>query len=240
MSKSRPGNGAEGVNESGNGNGADVANGTARPLTYTEETARVAYEKAISDSLTSATSSAEKLLTAAFSIATAYGALIALVAPENETKSWILGLPFLPLMGAAIAAMVALTLGISADITNDIEKLTERIENSVKAKRIPSWIALGFMVVAVAIAAWVVVDRYGGGATPTGDTSVTIWVTPSQAKELASVCGTPTASISGLTAEDGLESTAPLLTLKPEAGSCGDHAQLVIPKARVVAVSSSA
>lgn len=201
-----------------------------RPLSFEEQTAVAAYEKAISDALAAADSAAERLITAAFSIATAYGALIALVAPEDETKSWILGLPFLPLMGAAIAAMVAHTVGIDVDITGDIQLVTRRIESSIVSKRRPAWIALVLMVVAVAVAGWIVVDRYSGGETASDDLSVTIWVTPSEAQKLVSVCGTTTASISGLAKAEALSSTAPFLSLKPEARSCGDHAQLLSPE----------
>ena len=211
-----------------------------RPLSYVEETAVTAYEKAITDALSSANSAAEKLIAAAFSIATAYGALIALVAPEDETKSWILGLPFLPLMGAAIAAMYALTRGIDVDITSDITLVTERVEKSVTDKRNPSWVALALMVIAIAIAGWIVADRYSGGEKASEDLSLTVWVTPSEAERLASVCGATTKSIAALAAEEALGSTAPLLSLKPETGSCGDHARLVIPKAHIVAIASGA
>jgi hypothetical protein len=76
----------------------DVPAGIPR-LTFEEQTAVTAYEKAVSDALSAADSAAEKLITAAFSIATAYGALVALVAPKEETRSLVLGLPFIFLRG---------------------------------------------------------------------------------------------------------------------------------------------
>jgi hypothetical protein len=125
-------------------------------------------------------------------------------------------------------------------MTSDVAAVTQQIESSIKSKRVPAWIALGLMVVAVAVAASIVVDRYSGGETAADDQSVTIWVTPSEAQRLTSVCGAATASISGLAEAEALSSTAPLLSIKPEARSCGDHAQLLIPRAHIIAIAPAA
>ncbi len=210
---------------------------TPRPLSFEEELAVSAYEKATSDALSAADSAAEKLITAAFSIATAYGALIALVAPEDDTSSWILGLPFVPLMIAAIAAMFARTRGVDVDLTNEIDKVMERVEDAVKAKRTPSWIALGFMVLAVAVAGWIVVDRYSGGETLEVK-SVTIWVTQNEAQRLAGVCGEATASISGESKVDALGAEDPFLAVKPSMGSCGSYVEVRVRRGQVVAITS--
>lgn len=139
-----------------------------RGLTLEEEIALEAYREATKAGLSSADGAADKVLTAAISIASAYAALLALVKPEKEAAPIVLALPLLALGAAAAAAAWALVRGVPSLSKLDVAAVRDAVDNTVGDKRLWTGIAVFLLILALAVAAWVVLETYGATAFQTG------------------------------------------------------------------------
>jgi hypothetical protein len=135
-----------------------------RPISLEEEIALEAYREAIKAGLTSADSAADKVLTASLSIATAYAGLLALVKPEKEAAPTILALPFIALGLAAFAAAWAIAQGVTSLSRLEVTAVRGAVDNTLKAKRLWTRVAVLIVVVALGLAGYVVISVYGAGA----------------------------------------------------------------------------
>jgi hypothetical protein len=137
-----------------------------RPPTYQETVLLAAYTEAVKAALEAANKSAELIATAAFSIATAYGALVGLVAPKQSQAPIIVGLPFAALAAAVIAGLVGRMMALSLNVANDVDAIRRALEGAITRKRWAAGIALGAVAIGLVMAGYVVVTTYGGATAP--------------------------------------------------------------------------
>jgi hypothetical protein len=134
---------------------------TLRPTTLEEQLALEAYQEAIKGALSSADSAADKILTAALSVSTLYGALVTLVKPETEAAPIVLAIPFALLALAAVISGWALTAGVSNLESAKVESVKKAVRDTISAKRLRSNAAVLLMAIALVAAGVVVTYAYG-------------------------------------------------------------------------------
>src|SRR5256885_11469213 len=105
--------------------------GKPRPPYYNESVLLDAYKEAIKGALAAADTAADKILTAAFSLTTAYGALVALAQPKAGSTPIVILLPFLPFACAAVLAVLALLPSVSVAATNELAKVTGAVSGTL-------------------------------------------------------------------------------------------------------------
>jgi len=143
---------------------APNTNLTLRGLTLEEEIALEAYREATKAGLSSADNAADKVLTAAISIASAYAALLALVKPEKEAAPTFLAVPLLALGAAAAASAWSLGRGVPSLSRLDVAAVRDAVDKTVGSKRKWTGFAVLLLIVALGTAAWVVIRTYGAAA----------------------------------------------------------------------------
>ncbi len=158
-----------------------------RGVTFGEQALFDAYKEALKGALDAADKTADTILTATFSIATAYGALIGLVSPKDQQGPILLGLPFVFFAFAALAAMLARTRRVPVKVQNRVDDVTSAISNTVKWKRIFAGAALAAIATAMGVAAWVVVKAYAAPSLPQ-PAPVTIVLTKDGVRALRATC----------------------------------------------------
>jgi hypothetical protein len=167
-----------------------------RTPTYAETISIESYKTSAGTALSDANSFADKIVTAAVSIASAYGAVIALVAPKGDPSPIAVAGPFVALAVAVAAALYAQSIGVNLDPTNDLDTIRSRIVSSVSSKRI--WAGAGLFLLAVGMvwAGIVVHDTYG---KPAKDESkaATLFLTSDGAKLVRTACGSSVTQIDG-------------------------------------------
>lgn len=134
---------------------------TLRAATLHEQVVLDAYREAIKGMLASADSAAEKVLTGAFSLATAYGALVALVKPETSAAPVVVGVPFLLFGLAALAGMWALSAGVAIESTDDVDAVRTAVATVNDTKRFRTAASVVVLAAAVVISGGVIVISYG-------------------------------------------------------------------------------
>jgi hypothetical protein len=214
-----------------------MTNTPLRSLTFAEAVAVENYKAAASGALASANSSADRLVTAAFTLATAYSAAIALVQPSGSPASWTVLLPLVPLAITVVLGLVAQSITVSLAATNDAATVQSNVASAVKTKRILSIIAVVVLVIGIGAAAWALYDTYGPGADEKSPTQVELLLTPVGADVVARACGTPADTLAGeVKDEDAL--SAKQISITVQSGACGDESMtLVLPRAAVAAAS---
>lgn len=208
-----------------------------RALDFEEELAVSAYEKAVTDALSSADSAAGRVLTASFSILTAYGALVGLVAPEDDPQPFLIALPFLFLLAAALLSVRSLTRAIDFRISKDLGTIESRVADTVSSKRRPLWWAVLWLTVGIAVAGLVVIDSYAGAEATPDDLSVEVWVVGDAADRITELCDLNAPVILGSARPDAVESSdSDFLEIAPSDGTCGEVARLNVPRSEIVAL----
>jgi hypothetical protein len=142
----------------------NVGNVNLRPVSLEEEIALEAYREAIKAGLASADGAADKILTAALSIGTAYAGLLALVKPEKEAAPTLLALPFIALGIAALCAAWALSRGVKSLSQLKVDAVRGAVDDTLKSKRLWTGLAVLGIVAGLGLAAIVVFSAYGAGA----------------------------------------------------------------------------
>ena len=84
-----------------------------RPPTLAENLAIEGYKTAITTALASVNGVCDKIVTAAFSVATAFGAVVALVAPKESPAPLLMALPFLLFAAAVALALYAQSIAVA-------------------------------------------------------------------------------------------------------------------------------
>jgi hypothetical protein len=141
-----------------------VGNIKLRPVSLEEEIALEAYREAIKAGLASADGAADKILTAALSIGTAYAGLLALVKPEKEAAPTVLALPFIAFGVAALFGAWALSKGVQSLSELNVDKVRSAVDDTLKAKRLRIGVGILGIVAGLGLAAFVVFSAYGAGA----------------------------------------------------------------------------
>jgi hypothetical protein len=210
-----------------------------RSPTFDEEVAIDNYRNASKEALSAANSVADKIVTAAFSIATAYGALIALVKPEETPSPIAAVIPFALLAIAVGIALYAQSLGIGLAGGDELEKLQKAVKDTVGAKRLWSRVALACLALGVLVAGILVNDVYAKPA-PKSPVPVHVWLTAPGVESLKKTCGEKQdAVIAGkVKAIEDLEKRS--IPLEVAAKACPDGAGTVVLRRRqIVAAKTS-
>ncbi len=136
-----------------------------RPLQFDEQVYLKAFPEAISKSLEAADGACGTILTASFSVATAYGAAIALVAPKQAQSPTVVLVPFIVLALAAVIAMIGKAAGVSLKPVTTVEAARQSIKMAVWVKRISSWVAIVLLAVGMILAGIVIIATFGSPAS---------------------------------------------------------------------------
>ena len=206
------------------------------PLDWEDEVFIDVHKTAVEKALESSDGACGTILTACFSLATAYGAVIALVAPKDQQAPLLVVAPFVLLVAGAVVALIGKAAGISLDrfaTTGQVKKL---VEDAVGQKRKASWWAVGFAAAGVILAGIVVFATYSEPDEFAAENSEIILSNAGKA-HVADVCGDEAESVFGnatfserwVTIELNDESTA----------NCGGVMTLTLPAASVAYVRST-
>jgi hypothetical protein len=207
-----------------------------RGETFSEKVAIDSYTAAATGALTGADGVGDKIATAGFSIATAYVAVIALVAPKDSRSPIFVVLPFVLLAAAVVFALIAQSVTVSLDPTNDTQVIADRISSAISTKRLWLWGAMVALVAGLIVGGVAVYETYGPGTESTRNTTVRIWLTPVGAQLVTDACGqSPKPLVGEVKDTDALSaSTVPVIV---DQAQCPKGAgTLVLPK-RAIATS---
>jgi hypothetical protein len=160
-----------------------------RPPTFAESVAIDNYKAASKEALGSADSVADKVVTAGFSIGTAYGAVIALVSPKDTPAPLVAALPFVFLAGAIALALYAQSIPVPVEAEDRLDRLTDAVTETVQKKRVFDWLALGALVLGVLVAGIIIADKYREPAEDDSPVAVEVLLTESGATSVGSACG---------------------------------------------------
>lgn len=210
--------------------------GQLRGPTFSENIYATAYSDAVVKAIGSADTAVTAVVTASFSLATAYGALVGLVAPKDDPGDVILGLPF---FGFALAVLVALWAGaggVSVQVSDDVPTVRSAITSTVNSKRGTTRGAIVILFLSVMAAAYVVVTAYAAPATEEENETASVILTSEGATSLEAQCPDTgsTGTVSGTVSASSLDQN--YLVIAPDEGTC-NVTKLKIAKELVVAVS---
>jgi hypothetical protein len=132
-----------------------------RPLQFDEQVYVKAFPDAISKAIEASDDACGTILTASFSIATAYGAAIALVTPKDAQSPAVTLAPFIILALAVVVAMIGKAAGVSLKRVETVEQARASIKNAVWTKRIASWVAIVLLAAGMVVAGAVVYATFG-------------------------------------------------------------------------------
>lgn len=205
-----------------------------RAPTLAESAAIKTYTAAVEGSLKSTDDTGDKLATAAVSVATAYGAVIALVAPKDSTAAVIVALPFAAFAVGLVLGLWTQSLGISAKPEDALPALQSSVEDLVKRKRCLNRIALIVLGLGLVGAGVVVADKY---QTPqkTSATAV-VWLSPLGQADVGTACSKQLTMITGNVDPSTLTS-AWVAIEKPMPQCPGAGNTLVLPANAIVSVN---
>jgi hypothetical protein len=209
-----------------------------RAPTFNEEVAIDNYKAASKDSLSSATSVADKIVTAAFSIGTAYGAVIALVAPKDTPAPLVAAIPFALLALAIVSALYAQSIAVAVAGTDDLDSLTSAVNDTAHKKRKWGRIALALLTAGIIATGIIIREEYSEPAKEGSPEPVEVLLTESGAQSVGSACGTAGQDRIMGTVEDADSFSADPLQLTVTEDACRDApGTLSLPKTAVALVS---
>jgi hypothetical protein len=208
-----------------------------RALTVDELVAVDSYKSAASGALEAADKLADKIVTASFSFATAYGAVIALVAPKDSTQPLIVVLPF-ALLGIAVGlALYAQSMAVGIQEGAQLAALRTSVSSVVDQKRSWGRGALAVLTVGLLVAGYVLHEKYAEPAEDDSAAVVQIWLTAAGTSYVADACGNEgVAQVDGVVEKvDTLSaSRVPLIV---DATACPDGAGTLFLPQRAIAVA---
>jgi hypothetical protein len=215
-----------------NGNGLEE-------LTFSERVAVDNYRGAMTGALAAADSIADKVVTAAISVATAYGAVIVLVAPKDSNTPLQAVLPFIPLACAVGLALYAQSIGIAIDPQDEVAAVRDRIQRTIGSKRTWGRVALAVLVVGLIMAGWVVYSFYGQSAKPEVATpaEVELYLTPGGTAAVELACGKDDVKVLSGQVEDVETLTSARVSVKVTKAECPSGAGNVVLPQRMIAAT---
>ena len=195
-----------------------------RPLYTSEDMALQAFKDATTKALDSADGACGTILTASFSIVTAYGAAVALVTPKGNPTPILLLAPFIAISLAAAAALVGKAAGVklSGD-WDDLDQDRSSIRKAVTLKRAASWTAVACLAIGMVVAGWVLLEHFGQPEEAAGDQVVGLTGPGKRLFEQA--CGVRAEELSGKVSVSGDFTT---VTLAGPA-TCGGTSSVTLP-----------
>jgi hypothetical protein len=212
-----------------------------RAATLEEQVAIDNYKEASKASLAAATSYSDKLSTAGFSFATAYGAVIALVAPDDKPEPIVAVLPFVFFAAAVVLALLAQGKGIEADTPAEVSRLQSAVTSAIESKRHWSWAALGSLAIGIVVAGAIINAHYAEPAKSNESTEVNVLLTPAGAESVATACNSKSTSRLQGSVEAGAVLTARRVEIEIAAGLCGEaDTDLSLPQSAIAVIASTA
>lgn len=200
---------------------------------FSEKVLIDAYADAVKGGLAALNSAAEKVLTAAFSLATALAAVIGLVSPKDDPGPLAIGIPFAAFAAAALGALLALLFSVKPASRSTPEEVTQPIEIALMRKKRSVASAVALLTLGTGIAVWVVIRSYGPGVPSEAAQTTIVAVRPDTGRDAVSLaCPSSHGSVTGTLALDSLEHDFVEMAV-PE-GECGSQPMtLRIPKDQV-------
>lgn len=206
-----------------------------RGETFSEKVAIDSYTTAATGALTAADGVGDKIATAGFSIATAYAAVIALVAPKDSRSPIFVVLPFVLLAAAVVLGLIAQSVRVSLDPTNDTQVIADRVSSTISTKRL--WLS-GAMVALVGgliVGGVAVYETYGPGTESTPNTTVSIWLSPVGTQLVTDACGKSANPLVGEVKDTDVLSAATVRVVVAQAQCPKGAGTLVLPKRAIAA-----
>jgi hypothetical protein len=182
--------------------------------------------------LTRADGIAEKVVTAAFSVATAYTAVIALVAPKDSVSPPLVIAPFILFAAAIVLALMAQSVQLQLEpATNDVREISRRVQTSTRSKRDWGYGGLAALTLGLVIAGLAIYETYGPGADEK-DTAidVEIWLTPAGTRLVGAACGNVANPLVGEVADADSLSSGTVALEVTKAGCRNGAGTLVLPR----------
>jgi uncharacterized membrane protein len=207
-----------------------------REETFAQKVAIDSYSSAATGALASADGTADKIATAAFSAATAYGAVVALVAPKDAASPLLIVLPFAVLAAAVVAALYAESVTVPLNPTNDPDLIATRIKGAVSGKRKWSRVALALLVIGLVVAGVAIREVYGPASKRETTVAARLWLTTSGAKLFNQACGRTATTVDGEVSSSG-DLSAKYVPVKLSTDVCPSGAGTVVfPRSTIAAV----
>jgi hypothetical protein len=146
------------------------------------------YQEGIKAALASADSACEKILTAAISLTTVYGAVIALVAPKEKAADIWVTLPFVGFAAAVVICMWAQSKGIEFAQDDKVSTVKEKITGIINSKRGLARLAVVVLAASLVGAGVIVNKEYGKPPTDAGADKVAVTLSPEALEVLSKSC----------------------------------------------------
>lgn len=201
------------------------------PLLASEAIAVQAFKDATTKAIDSADGACGTILTASFSIVTAYGAAVALVAPKDDPSPMLVLTPFIAISIATIAALVGKAGGVKMSGNwDDVGETQDAIQEAVRTKRVASWAAVVLLALGMVVAGWVLFEHFGQSEAGTGEQVVGLTVSGQELFDRA--CAAPSEQIHGDVSIDGDFTTIVLA----EPGVCAGTSSVTLPSSAVAYV----
>jgi hypothetical protein len=212
---------------------APASNGTP---TIGQSVALEDYKEALKAALPAADAVGDKLVTAAVSVATAYGAVIALVSPKESAGFVKLAVPF---VGFALALGLGLwsqTFGVNLEPNDKLEDAERRIKKLIVCKRRTNRLALFALMVGIIVAGVIIANVYR--PKPEVPKSAAIRLTSAGVAEVKAACSEPMPSASITGDLDPTKLTSNWITIEAPS-PCSSAKSLTIPAKDVLSVRAT-
>lgn len=141
------------------------------PLSFEQSMLVETYREGYKASITSANGSCEKITTGAFTLATAYGALIALVVPEDAVPGWLVAAPIVVFVVAAVLALAGHLVGQDGTPTAEYADIQNDVKSTLRRKRIWARVAIGVLAAGICFGGIITYVQYGSSAETSAQTS---------------------------------------------------------------------
>ena len=209
------------------------------PLTFDQRVAVDNYRAAMTGALFAADSIADKVVTASFALATAYGAVITLVAPKDAQTPWEAALPFVPLAVGVGLALNAQRIGVDIEPTNEVERVRNATNDAIVGKRRWGGVALAFLTIAMLVAGWVVYKYYGPSAQTEDTTPVSaeVYVTPAGTSAIKRVCNKGGVTVLSGEVDGAAALESARVSVKVTKSECPSGAGTVVLPQKLIAAS---
>ncbi|WP_159064224.1 hypothetical protein [Streptomyces canus] len=205
------------------------------PLTYGEQITVASYEEGVKAALASTDSACEKILTAAISLTTVYGAVIALVVPKDQTTDWKAVPPFAGFALAVVLCMWAQTQGIKFAPDDGTDTLKSHITGIIDKKRKKAVGAVIVLAISLIGAGVVVSLLYGKAPSEEKAQKASITLSPEAHRAVSRECGSIANPVQGTIEEADLPTGSVTISVSAKECPNGTH-KFSIPTPSVMLV----
>lgn len=208
------------------------------PLDFSQRIVVDSYTEGIKSSLASSDSACEKILTAAISLTTVYGAVIALVAPKDEVADIVTAIPFIGFGLAALACMWGQSCGIEVAKDQLMSTVNRNHKTVVQKKRWAARGAVFALAVSLIVAGFVLSDQYGKQPQESGSRQASITLSEEVYRTLSQRCDGIKNPVRGELDDEGVSSSSATMTIKVKDCPSGP-VEFAVPVASVTLVQYS-